>query len=107
VLQLRRLVRAASPDPLRCDPKKILVTRPGGYQLILAQMMLALYRAGRRSEALDGYRRLHKLLSEEMGLEPPYRIRALREAILREDFSLDLDSMPEVAQLNSRQMHGI
>ncbi|HEY0168622.1 MAG TPA: AfsR/SARP family transcriptional regulator [Jatrophihabitans sp.] len=209
VLQLRRLVREGSADPTTCDPKKVLVTRPGGYQLILesggldadefeklrqrgvvafsfgryseaaeimgsalalwrgpalvdiepgplllveitrleenrmaaqvilmesmlqlgqhaevtgellalnlqhpmredicAQVMVALYRAGRRSEALDGYRRLHKLLAEEMGLEPPYRIRALHDAILREDSSLDLDSMLEVAQLSSRPQRG-
>jgi len=209
VLQLRRLVREGSTDPTRCDPKKVLVTRPGGYQLILdpgdvdaaefeklrqrgavafnfgryresaeimrsalalwrgpalvdidpgplllvevtrleenrmaaqvilmesmlqlgqhaevtgellalnlqhpmredicAQVMVALYRAGRRSEALDGYRRLHKLLGEEMGLDPPYRIRALHNAILREDSSLDLDSRSDVTQLSARPVHG-
>jgi DNA-binding SARP family transcriptional activator/tetratricopeptide (TPR) repeat protein len=55
-----------------------------------AQLMLALYRAGRQSDALDGYREARRLLVEELGLEPSPELRALESAILRQDASLGL-----------------
>ncbi|MEU8799415.1 BTAD domain-containing putative transcriptional regulator [Spirillospora sp. NPDC048819] len=50
-----------------------------------ARLMLALYRCGRRPEALDVYREGRALLVEETGLEPTPRLRSLHEAILRGD----------------------
>jgi DNA-binding SARP family transcriptional activator len=47
-------------------------------------LMLALYRCGRRAEALDRYRRGRQLLADELGLEPGPRLRALEQAILRD-----------------------
>lgn len=47
--------------------------------------MLALYRCGRRSEALQAYRDGRTLLIEETGLEPGERLRDLHEAILRDE----------------------
>jgi WD40 repeat protein/DNA-binding SARP family transcriptional activator len=54
-----------------------------------AQRMLALYRAGRQSDAVDGYRAAHRTLVEEIGVEPGPELRELQEAILRHDPSLD------------------
>ncbi|HEY8474034.1 MAG TPA: AfsR/SARP family transcriptional regulator [Natronosporangium sp.] len=34
-------------------------------------LMLALYRAGRQADALSVYRRLHRLLTDELGTPPP------------------------------------
>ena len=49
------------------------------------QLMLALYRSGRQTEALDAYREFRSTLMEEMGLEPSSGLRELEAAILRHD----------------------
>ncbi|MEV6948657.1 BTAD domain-containing putative transcriptional regulator [Streptomyces sp. NPDC051172] len=46
------------------------------------QLMLALYRSGRQSEALEAYRVGRNTLVEELGLEPGDELRALESAIL-------------------------
>lgn len=51
-------------------------------------LMLALYRAGRQSEALEAYRRFHGRLGDELGLAPSPPLRELERAILRHDPSL-------------------
>ncbi|MFB9839498.1 AfsR/SARP family transcriptional regulator, partial [Actinoallomurus acaciae] len=55
-----------------------------------AQLILALYRLGRRAEALDVYREGRKVLADELGLEPGPRLRDLQRAILVNDPALDL-----------------
>ena len=55
-----------------------------------AQRMLALYHAGRQSEALDAYRAARATLVEEIGVEPGADLRRLHEAILTQDPELDL-----------------
>lgn len=55
-----------------------------------AQHMLALYRSGRQVQALDVYRRLRKVLGDELGLEPSGRVSRLHEAILARDPELEL-----------------
>jgi DNA-binding SARP family transcriptional activator len=47
-----------------------------------AQLMLALYRAGRQVEALRAFQRLRAQLSEQLGIEPSAELRQLEEAIL-------------------------
>ncbi|GAB2932894.1 BTAD domain-containing putative transcriptional regulator [Micromonospora polyrhachis] len=54
------------------------------------QLMLALYRAGRQSDALATYRRLRRTLDEELGIEPSPTLRDLESAILRQEPGLDL-----------------
>ncbi len=53
-----------------------------------AQLMLALYRAGRQAEALDAYRAARTTLHDELGIEPSPRLQQLEQAILRQDDSL-------------------
>jgi DNA-binding SARP family transcriptional activator len=55
-----------------------------------AKLMLALYRAGRRSQALEVFRRLRNVLIDELGLEPCRQIQVLHRAILSADPKLDL-----------------
>ncbi|HVQ91156.1 MAG TPA: AfsR/SARP family transcriptional regulator, partial [Mycobacteriales bacterium] len=50
-----------------------------------AQLMLALYRCGRRSEALTAYRGAREVLVAELGLEPGRELRELQRAILADD----------------------
>ena len=47
--------------------------------------MLALYRAGRQTDALAAYRDARRVLSREHGLDPGGRLRDLEAAILRHD----------------------
>ena len=52
------------------------------------QLMLALYRAGRQTEALEVYRATRRLLVQELGIEPARALQRLERAILVHDPSL-------------------
>ncbi|GII63229.1 hypothetical protein Skr01_33140 [Sphaerisporangium krabiense] len=69
--ELRRLVTA---HPLR--------------ERLHAQLMLALYRNGRRAEALEVYRNARRVLIEELGLDPGPELRAMEVAVLNGDAAL-------------------
>ncbi|GAA2154483.1 MULTISPECIES: AfsR/SARP family transcriptional regulator [Glycomyces] len=45
-------------------------------------LMLALYRAGRQGEALEAYRRLHRVLDDELGIRPSAQVEELHRQIL-------------------------
>ena len=68
------LYRLTEADPLRERP--------------WTQLMLALYRCGRRAEALHTYHRLYRLLDTEYGIPPGAPVRELHEAILADDPAL-------------------
>ncbi|WP_246029684.1 AfsR/SARP family transcriptional regulator [Saccharothrix variisporea] len=51
--------------------------------------MLALYRCGRHTDALDSFQRLRELLADEFGVDPGPEVLELHTAILRRDASLD------------------
>src|SRR3954453_10975775 len=55
-----------------------------------SQRMLALYRCGRQAEGLAAFREARRMLVEEVGVEPGADLRALHDAILRQDAALDL-----------------
>ncbi|MDQ7911091.1 BTAD domain-containing putative transcriptional regulator [Phytohabitans sp. ZYX-F-186] len=52
---------------------------------LAGQLMLALYRCGRQTDALAHYRLLHRRLVEEFGSDPSPRLRELHERVLRQD----------------------
>jgi len=58
------------------------------------QLMLALYRAGRQTEALRRGAELSAFLRENMGLDPPELVRDLERRILEDDPSLHLVTRP-------------
>jgi DNA-binding SARP family transcriptional activator len=64
-----------------------------------AQLMLALYRAGRQAEALDVYRQTRRLLMDELGIEPSPALHELEKAILHQAPELS----PQVEALAPRQ----
>ena len=55
-----------------------------------AQLMLALYRAGRQADALTVFREGRRVLDEELGLELGAQLRELERAILRQDPTLSV-----------------
>ncbi|PPK67205.1 AfsR/SARP family transcriptional regulator [Actinokineospora auranticolor] len=59
-----------------------------------AKFMLALYRSGRRYEALSVFQRLRETLSDELGLVPTASLERLHRAILLSDPVLDLPADP-------------
>jgi DNA-binding SARP family transcriptional activator len=56
--------------------------------------MVALYRAGRRPDALEAFHRLRGVLLHDLGLEPSQRMRRLQHAILTGDPALDGEASP-------------
>jgi YVTN family beta-propeller protein len=54
-----------------------------------AQLMLALYRAGRQADALELYQETRRRFVRELGIEPTPRLRELEQAILTHDPELD------------------
>jgi DNA-binding SARP family transcriptional activator len=58
------------------------------------QLMLALYRSGRQSDALEVYRRTRQALADEFGIEPTAGLRKLERAILTQDLSLEAAAPP-------------
>ena len=72
VPELERLVRE---HPLR--------------ERLIAQLMLALYRAGRQADALATLQNARHRLSEQLGLEPGPALRELEQRILQQDPALD------------------
>ena len=67
-----------SDQPLRERPQRLA--------------MLALYRTGRQTEALDLYTSVRERLDEELGLEPGSELRELQRRILQQDPALDVVS---------------
>jgi branched-chain amino acid transport system substrate-binding protein len=66
-----------------------------------AQLMLALYRSGRQSDALDAYSDARQALVSELGLEPGPELQELQQAILTQDVSLRAPQPP--ARLRRRR----
>jgi ABC-type branched-subunit amino acid transport system substrate-binding protein/DNA-binding SARP family transcriptional activator len=61
---------------------------------IRGQLMVALYRSGRQTDALESYRQGRLILHDQLGLEPGPKLRELEQRILRQDPSLNAASEP-------------
>ena len=69
--------------------QELVVAHPFG-ERFREQLMLALYRSGRQTDALTAYRATREALVEQFGIEPTPALRMLERAILTQDGSLDL-----------------
>ncbi len=67
------------------------------------QLMLALYRAGRQTDALAVYQRLRHSLSEDLGIYASREISALQQQILNQDPTLELDAFQPDAHSRRRR----
>jgi DNA-binding SARP family transcriptional activator len=74
-----------------------LVARHPLREPLHAQLILALYRAGRQAEALAAYERFRRGLDDELGIEPSATLRALQHRILNQHPSLELADAPAPA----------
>jgi DNA-binding SARP family transcriptional activator len=66
-----------------------LVAEHPGRERLSEYLMLALYRTGRQTEAVDVFHRTRKWLGAELGLEPGRALRQLYQDILVQDSLLD------------------
>ena len=64
------------------------------------QLILALYRSGRQSEALAQYQSARRMLADELGLEPSPQLRELERLILAHDPGLAAPTVPTVQRSN-------
>jgi DNA-binding SARP family transcriptional activator len=63
------------------------------------QLMLALYRCGRRADALQVYRDARRVLIDELGMEPDKQLQQLEHAILTSDPVLERIGGPSHSRL--------
>ncbi|MFI1329120.1 BTAD domain-containing putative transcriptional regulator [Streptomyces sp. NPDC020845] len=78
---------------LNGELKALAAARPL-HEGIHAKLMLALYRSGRRGEALKVFHDLRRHLVDELGLEPGAELQRLQRSMLAGDPSLDPPTAP-------------
>ncbi len=69
-----------------------MVAKHPARERLAGYLMLALYRCGRQSEALEAYHQARQRLDEEAGVEPGDELSALQDAILHHDPALAMAS---------------
>ncbi|MCO6011010.1 AfsR/SARP family transcriptional regulator [Actinoallomurus purpureus] len=72
-----------------------LVARHPLHEELHGKFMLALYRSGRRSQALEVFHQLRSTLIRELGLDPTPSLQRLQQRILSSDPTLDVPPQPE------------
>ncbi|AGP59286.1 hypothetical protein M271_39515 [Streptomyces rapamycinicus NRRL 5491] len=68
---------------------ELFAARELSHERLVAQLMLAMYRCGRQSDALDVYRRARLSLIEAHGLEPSRELQELQHLIFNQNLRLD------------------
>jgi DNA-binding SARP family transcriptional activator/tetratricopeptide (TPR) repeat protein len=80
---------AGGPDRLVDELAALVAAHPFRERLV-GLWMTALYRCGRRAEALAAYRALADRLLDDLGIDPVPELRRLREGVLRQEPVLSL-----------------
>lgn len=57
-------------------------------EVLVAQLIRALYGAGQRADALETYRTFQRRVADELGIDPGPQLRGLHESLLRDDPTL-------------------
>ncbi|MFC4560742.1 BTAD domain-containing putative transcriptional regulator [Nocardiopsis mangrovi] len=76
---------------------RVLIRRYPFHERFWHQLILSLYRCGRRVEALQAFRDVSVRLRDEMGMDPSEQLRTLHLAILRGD--------PDLMGVGGRAVH--
>ena len=79
-----------------------LVRRHPLRERLRGQQMLALYRCGRHAEALEAFQRFRRRLRDELGIEPPARLKDLERLVLQQDVSLELVARKPESEIEER-----
>jgi DNA-binding SARP family transcriptional activator len=114
IARLEEIRMAALTDRIECDlalgrhiaaaaELAPLVERHVLHERLRGQLMIALYRSGRQTEALDVFREGRRVLDEEFGLEPGPELTRLHTAILRHDPSLRRSAAGEDGAVATRR----
>ncbi|MCG3753595.1 BTAD domain-containing putative transcriptional regulator [Amycolatopsis sp. Poz14] len=93
------------------DELGVLVPQHPLRESLRAVQMRALYLSGRQGDALASYAELRERLAEELGVDPGRELRALHEAMLRQDPGLAAGPLPHGNLLSplaatAPQLHG-
>ena len=86
-------LKAGRHRELLADLRQLTRSHPL-WQRFHAQYMLALYRSGRRVEALEAYGRLREALDEGHAVEPDAELQLLYHRLLHDDVSLHVSAGP-------------
>jgi DNA-binding SARP family transcriptional activator/ABC-type branched-subunit amino acid transport system substrate-binding protein len=86
-----------------------LVAEHPARERLRAQLMVALYRSGRQTDAIEAYRQGRVAMLDELGMEPGPALRELEGAILRQDPELlpGRDRWPTVGRREQRKALGL
>jgi DNA-binding SARP family transcriptional activator/tetratricopeptide (TPR) repeat protein len=57
-------------------------------EVLVGQLIRALYRSGQRADALESYRTFQRRVADELGIDPGPQLRELHESLLRDDPTL-------------------
>jgi predicted ATPase/DNA-binding SARP family transcriptional activator len=98
-LRIEAELAAGSDAELIPELEHLIAQHPAREELH-AQLMLALYRAGSRADALEAYQVARQALVNELGLEPSPRLKELEAAVRRRDPALTRESPQIRARLH-------
>lgn len=70
---------------------------------VQALLMIALYRSGRRAEALEVYRTVRRTLVDELGVEPGAELQQLNQSVLADEAALGEAVFPSGPQVEAPQ----
>ena len=83
-LRLRANMQLGRHREIVAELKSLVAAHPFN-EWLHGQLMIALYRSGRRGEALAAYQSARKLLDDELGLEPSADLRRIHQELLTAD----------------------
>ena len=86
-LRLRANMLLGRHREILAELKSLVAAHPFN-EWLHGQLMIALYRSGRRGEALAAYQTARKLLDDELGLDPSADLRRIHQELLNTDVGL-------------------